>query len=398
MMANSFFGSFCRGSRGGGRVVVSSGLLPMMVLGLAMLTFVGSVTAPSATAQSNKADSREAAQRSQRSQQIRGKKPSRQQKLITVRGQIDQSGNAGKFKINFKEIETTLNQQVDLPRAPFPRDWEKASQESKIKWMTQFQQSDAGKKFIARNQQILEDAPAFNLRYNPDGEFIVYDVPPGIYGLQGRVDKEIDGVLHAFEVFAQITIDPAVDEVKLDPLPVLVTPLLKSGTDAPPVNIVTHDGKAKLTLNSKKLKGKYVFLNFWSTEDYQDQKTGTDHQKNVQKMVADLKDKYDLSLLNICMDDNRRAAVKHIMKNQYKLGLHGFTNGREHETVDRYGVRSTPSGFLIAPDRTIAMSQYEFYNLTQQKDSLTTVIEDRITGKDKPTPAKDDEAEDEAEE
>lgn len=362
----------------------------MMVLGLAMLTVVGSVTAPSATAQSNKADSREAAQRSQRSQQIRGKKPSPQQKLITVRGQIDQSANAGKFKINVKEIETTLNQQVDLPRAPFPRDWDKASQKAKLKWMQQFEQSDAGKKFIARNKKILEDAPAFNLRYNPDGEFVVYDVPPGIYGLQGRVDKEIDGVLHAFEVFAQITIDPAVDEVKLDPLPVLVTPLLKSGTDAPPVNIVTHDGKAKLTLNSKKLNEKYVFLNFWSTEDYQDQKTGTDHQKNVQKMVADLKDKYDLSLLNICMDDNRRAAVKHIMKNQYKLGLHGFTNGREHETVDRYGVRSTPSGFLIAPDRTIAMSQYEFYNLTKQKDSLTTVIEDRITGKDKPTPAKDE--------
>lgn len=393
MMANSFFGSSCLGSRGAGRVVVSPGLLPMMVLGLAMLTVVGSVTAPSATAQSNKADSREADQRSQRSQQIRGKKPSPQQKLITVRGQIDQSANAGKFKINVKEIETTLNQQVDLPRAPFPRDWDKASQKAKLKWMQQFEQSDAGKKFIARNKKILEDAPAFNLRYNPDGEFVVYDVPPGIYGLQGRVDKEIDGVLHAFEVFAQITIDPAVDEVKLDPLPVLVTPLLKSGTDAPPVNIVTHDGKAKLTLNSKKLNEKYVFLNFWSTEDYQDQKTGTDHQKNVQKMVADLKDKYDLSLLNICMDDNRRAAVKHIMKNQYKLGLHGFTNGREHETVDRYGVRSTPSGFLIAPDRTIAMSQYEFYNLTKQKDSLTTVIEDRITGKDKPTPAKDEDKE-----
>ena len=87
------------------------------------------------------------------------------------------------------------------------------------------------------------------------------------------------------------------------------------------------------------------------------------------------------------MDENRRSAVKHIMKNQYKLGLHGFTNGREHETVDTYGVRSTPTGFLIGPDRTIAMSQYEFYNLTKVKDSLETVIDDRITGKDKPTPA-----------
>ena len=118
-----------------------------------------------------------------------------------------------------------------------------------------------------------------------------------------------------------------------------------------------------------------------------DQQKGIDHQQSVQKMVADLKDKQNLGLLNICMDESRNAAVKHIMKNQYKLGLHGFTNGRDHETVDRYGVRSTPTGFLISPDGNIAMSQYEFYNLTKVKDSLTTVIEDRITGKDEPTPA-----------
>jgi hypothetical protein len=327
-------------------------------------------------------------QRPKGSEQIRGKKPSKRQKLVTIRGKIDQSANAGKFKINVKEIETTLNQQVDLPRAPFPKNWDKASQAAKVKWLKQFEQSGVGKRFIARNKQILEDAPAFNLRYNPAGEFVVYDVPPGIYGLQGRVDKEIEGVLHAFEVFAQITIDPAVDEVTLDPLPVLVTPLLSSGQKAPAISVTTHDGKAKLTLEVKKLKGKYVFLNFWSTEDSTGGNASTDHQKNVQKMAADLKDKYNLALLNICMDEKRRTAVKHIMKNQYRLGLHGFTSGREHETVDRYGVRSTPSGFLIAPDRTIAMSQYEFYNLTKQKDSLTKVIEDRITGKDKPTPAK----------
>ncbi|MDB4766681.1 hypothetical protein OAG71_03220, partial [bacterium] len=330
--------------------------------------------------------------------QIRGKKPSKRQKLVTVRGQIDQSKNAGKFKINVKEIETTLNQQVELPRAPFPKNWNKASTAAKVKWMKQFEASASGRQFVARNKQTLEDAPAFNLRFSPKGEFVVYDVPPGVYGLQGRVDKEIDGVLHAFEVFAKITIARDVDEVTLDPLPVLVTPLLASGKPAPPISIVTFDGKKKLTLNAKQLKGKYVFVNFWSTEDYQNIKTGVDHQKNVQKMVGDLKDKYDLALLNVCMDENRRTAVKHIMKNQYELGLHGFTNGREHETVDRYGVRSTPTGYLIDPERNIAMSQYEFYNLTKMKDSLTEVIEDRITGKDKPTPAAEKEDNEEKEE
>ena len=324
------------------------------------------------------------------SKQIRGKKPSKRQKLVTVRGQVDQSKNAGKFKINVKEIDTTLNQQVQLPRAPFPKKWDKASPAAKVKWMKQFEASATGRRFVARNKQILEDAPAFNLRYSPDGEFVVYDVPPGVYGLQGRVDKEVDGTLHAFEVFAKITISRDVDEVTLDPLPVLVTPLLNSGTKAPDVSVATHDGKAKLTLDAPKLKGKYVFLNFWSIKDYQNKKTGIDHQKSVQEMVGKLQGTRNLALLNICMDENRRSAVKHIMKNQYKLGLHGFTNGREHETVDTYGVRSTPTGFLIGPDRTIAMSQYEFYNLTKVKDSLVDVIEDRITGKDEPTPASEE--------
>ncbi len=351
-----------------------------MLAVLLMLSIVTDLNGPVANAQSKNNNARG-------SQQIRGKKPAASQKLVTLRGQVDQSANARKFKINIKEIETTLNQQVNLPRAPFPENWEQTAPAAKVKWMQQFEASAAGRRFIQRNKKTLEDAPAFNLRFSPEGDFVVYDVPPGVYGLQGRLDKEIDGIMHAFEVFAQITISADVEEVKLDPLPVLVTPLLVSGQPAPPINVVTHNGKAKLTLELAKLQGKYIFVNFWSSEDYQDEKTGEDHQQKVQKMVAALQDKHNLVLLSICLDDDRRAVVKHIMKNQYKLGLHGFTNGREHETIDRYGVRSTPTGFLIDPDRNIAMSQYEFYNLTKVKDSLTAVIEDRITGKDKPTPA-----------
>jgi len=367
-------------------------ILLLLLIGTSV-TLLSNSSVSTAMAQSGSAKSKTPRPRKKNklegSKQIRGKKPSNREKLVTVRGQIDQSENASKFKINIKEIETTLNQQVELKRAPFPRNWNKASPAAKVKWMKQFEATATGRRFVARKKQILDDAPAFNLRFSPKGEFVVYDVPPGTYGLQGRVDKEIDGILHAFEVFAKITIASDIDEVKLDPLPVLVTPLLASGGPAPPIGVVTHDGKAKLTLEAPKLKGKYVFVNFWSTEDYQDAKTGVDHQKNVQKMVSDLKEKYDITLLNVCMDDDRRTAVKHIMKNEYRLGLHGFTNGREHETADRYGVRSTPTGFLVGPDRNIAMSQYEFYNLTKQKDSLTTVVEDRITGKDKPTPAED---------
>lgn len=327
-----------------------------------------------------------------KSQQIRGKRPSRGQRLVVLSGRIDQSMNAEKFHVNVKTIKTTLNQQVQLARAPFPRNWDSYSAENKVKWIKAYETSPRGKAFLASNKKLIDDAPAFNLRFNKEGEFIVYDVPPGVYGLQGRVDNEIKGVNHAFEVFAEIKISGQFDEVTLDPIPVVVTPILASGMKAPKISVSTHNGKKKLSFANLQSKGgkpdpKYVFLNFWSTEDFVE-KGKTDYQQTVQQAIKELNaDGYKVGLLSICLDENRPAAIKHIMKHQFKKGLHGFTSGWEHDTVDRFGVRSTPSGWLLDKDSKIIMSQHEFYNVTKVKDSLATVIKDRIDGKDAPTPA-----------
>jgi hypothetical protein len=327
-----------------------------------------------------------------KSEQIRGKRPSRGQKLVVLSGRIDQSMNAEKFQVNLKTIKTTLNQQVKLARAPFPRDWDRYPAPNKLKWIKSFEASPRGKVFLAKNKRLIDDAPAFNLRFNKEGEFIVYDVPPGVYGLQGRVDNEIKGVKYAFEVFAEINVNGQFDEVTLDPIPVVVTPILNSGMTAPKISVSTHNGKSKLSFDNLQVrKGKpdpkYVFLNFWSTEDFVE-KGKPDYQQTVQDAIKELNaDGYKVGLLSICLDENRPAAIKHIMKNQFKKGLHGFTNGWDHETVERFGVRSTPSGWLLDQDNKIVMSQHEFYNLTKFKASLATVIKDRIDGKDAPTPA-----------
>lgn len=350
------------------------------------LVFVGIAATPTpADAQTSKAKAPE----KDGSSQVRGKRPARDSRLVEVRGRVDQSMNAKKFQLNLKELPTTLNKQVELKRAPFPKNWETLTEEARVKWITEYENSDAGKKFIAANKKRLDDAPVFSVRFNPNGEFVVYDVPAGIYGLQGRVDKEIDGISHAFEVFGEISIDDQFDEVVLDPLPVVVTPVLQSGKPAPPVKVATYNGKATLSLDNRKLKDKFVFLNFWSTADYAPD-DDQNHQVKVQAAIGELQKKYPIALLSVCLDEDRSAAVKHVMEKKYKNGLHGFTSGWDHETVNLYGVRSTPSGWLIAPDRTIAMSQYELYSLSRQKPSLAEVISDRIDGKDKPTPAQSD--------
>jgi len=230
------------------------------------------------------------------------------------------------------------------------------------------------------------------LRFNKEGEFIVYDVPPGVYGLQGRVDKEIGDVNHAFEIFAEIKVSGQFDEVALDPIPVVVTPILTSGMQAPKISVSTHNGKKKLSFaNLQKKKGKpdpkYVFVNFWSTKDFVE-KGKPDYQQTVQAAIKEMEaEGYKVGLLSICLDEDRPTAIDHIMKNEFRKGLHGFTSGWEHETVDRFGVRSTPSGWLLDQNNKIIMSQYEFYNLTKVKDSLADVLKDRIDGKDAPTPA-----------
>jgi len=159
--------------------------------------------------------------------------------------------------------------------------------------------------------------------------------PPGEYGLQGRFDKEIEGITYGFEVFARIKVLGDVDQLKLEPVPVTITPLFEQGQ---PVSIV--------------------------------------------------------------LDEDRKKAIKWLIDKEFKQGSYGFPKeGWEDKTVDAYGVRSTPSGWLISNDseRKILISQHEFFKLARVKSSITEIVRDRIDGKDTPTPAKEPESEGEKE-
>lgn len=309
-------------------------------------------------------------------------KKSRKKERAMIRGQISHVSKADREKVKFEEIKTSIHQQVDPPDVPVPRNWATMKLEDQKQWAIRFKESDRGKKFLADREKMIAEAPVFEVVYEDDGKFTVYDVPPGVFGLQGRVDKEINGTMHAFEVFAEINVGKDVQIVDLKPIPIVVTPLFKSGQPAPKIAVETFDGKDVLTLQTPSYQGKYLFLNFWYTGD-----KGQEYQKQVQDMYRDLKADYPIKLLSVCMDEKRKEAIKYIVKAQYKLGSHGFTDGWDHETVEAYGVRSTPSGWLIGPDGKIAMTQHEFYQAVKIKDTITTVIRDRIEGKDKPTPA-----------
>lgn len=319
-----------------------------------------------------------------------------QDDTANVRGKIEfdptrqTSPDGEKLTVPFAEIGAKLRERVIPPRAPLPEgfsDWELAERQ---KWEKEFLASDAGKAFLEQRKQLFDNAKSFDVKFEKDGKFVIFDVPVGVYGLSGRVDKKIGESTYGFEVFAQIEILEGVDELNLQPLSVAITPLLNAGQSAPPISVKTHDGK--LELNLETFQDNYLFLSFWTIES----PTVKREQTLVQEMYQTLESKYDLRLLSINVDQDQKKALPFVVENELK-GNHGFTGGHDHPTIFNYGVRSYPSFWLIGKDGKILMTQFEIAQAMRVKPSLTAIVSDRIEGKDNPTPAQETDATDQSE-
>ena len=309
--------------------------------------------------------------------------------VATIRGRIAydktriQSWDKNRLVIPYQDIEAKIRQKVQPQVAPFPKGYEKFTPQAKIKWQKDFMATAKGKRLVAANKKMIEEASAFDVKFEKDGKFVIYDVPYGTYGIQGRTDKEINGKFYAFEVFGEIPVINGMDDIPLKPMRVEVTPLVKRGEAAPPVGAKTHDGKHTLSLDHRAFKGKMVFINFWISKS----PTSPVEQKMIQDMYAKLKKKHNMKLISICVDKDRGKAIDYIKEKALKEGSHGFTRGVEHRTIFDYGVRSFPSFWLIGPDGKVMMSQYEISQAMRVKPDMITIVEDRISGKDVPTPA-----------
>ncbi len=312
--------------------------------------------------------------------QANAQRKKKEKRFATVQGVIKNDSRKA-FRVKYDEIKTSLRKIVVPKSPPFPSGWEKASEDERKEWLGKFYQSDRGKKFLKDQEKAINDAPAFDVKYNDDGDFVVYDVSPGDYGLQGRIDKDIDGITYGFEVFARIKVLDDVDQIKLQPIPVTITPLFKTGQPAPSVALKTSKGK-DLNFDLKAYKDHYIFLNFMNSGD-----RTPGYQKQVQEMYKALGKSHKVKLISVVLDKDQTKAIKWLVKKKFTEGSYGFTKGWEDKIVDDYGVRSTPSGWLISKDadRKIMMTQHEFFRMTRVKDSITDIVRDRIDGKDTPT-------------
>ncbi len=314
-------------------------------------------------------------------QQLKAQK-NKDREYATVQGVIKNDARKA-FRVSYDEIKTSLRKVVFPKQPPFPSNWEKMAEADRKQWLEKFYKSDRGKQYLEAREKLINEAPSFDVKYNDKGDFVVYDVPPGDYGLQGRVDKEVDGITYGFEVFARIKVLDDVDQIKLEPIPVTITPLFKQGQSAPPLSVKTNKGK-ELSFDLSAYKDHYIFLNFLNTSDLT-----PGYQQQVQDMYKALNKSHKVKLISVVMDDDATKAIKWLLRKKFTEGSYGFTEGWDHKTVEAYGVRSTPSGWLISndQDRKILISQHEFFRLARVKPSITQIVQDRIEGKDSPTPA-----------
>lgn len=309
--------------------------------------------------------------------------------VAVIRGQVafdenqSESWDGNRLTIPYEEIEGKIRQRVVPPPPPYPAGYKQWDREKLIQWELEFIKTKAGKKFVEDRRKLIQSAHVFDVKFEKDGKFVIYDVPYGVYGIQSRIDKEINGKKYAFEVFGEIPVEKGMDEIPLNKMRVEVSPLIQQNEIAPPVDVKTSDDEKELNLKQAAFKDKMVFVNFWSTKS----PTAVAEQKMIQDMFVTLRGKHPIELVSICVDQDKEKALEFIEENDLEEGTHGFSSGLDHRTIFDFGVRSFPSYWLIGADGKVMMTQFEVARQMRLKSDMKTIVEDRILGKEVPTPA-----------
>lgn len=303
--------------------------------------------------------------------------------LATVKGRLLQHEKP-EFNLDFADLKAEFIQRVELPSPPVPQGWPQMSPVDRAAWVSEFEASDEGKQFLADRQKIVDSANRFELSLEKGGQFVLYDVPPGTYGLRGRLEKEVEKKLYVFEVFGQVQVSEDVEEVLLDPMMVTASRLLKSGEAVPEFSIPTFDGKAKI--DNSLIADKNVLFSFWSMKS----PPSLEFVVQVQQAYQDIREHRPLQLLSVCIDSDTQDALDFV-KAKKLLGWHGQAEQWEHSMVNEFGVRAIPALFLSDDQGIIRMTQMDFQRSFHQnaQADLTQIVMEALSNKSVPTPAAD---------
>ena len=305
-----------------------------------------------------------------------GQRNKKKKELATVKGRIVQNEDPN-LRLPYNDLNIRLVEQIRLPIPETPPEFKDWPPEKRKKWIDDFEASPEGKKLIERRKKLHDAANTFDIKVEKNGKFIVYDVPPGRYGMHGRADKKIDNKLYAFEVFGQIEVREEVDQLDLGRMVIATTRLVSRGEKTPNIELETFDG---IQLSNDDVKGKFVVVYFWSMAS----PATAEFLPVVKKLQSEFANRPNFELLSVNLDDDRDAALKFMNDNGVE-GLRGYAGDWEHKTVTEFGVRAIPALFLLGDNGKVLMTRGEFLQAFQAgKDDLTNIVDDRIAGRDTP--------------
>ncbi len=299
----------------------------------------------------------------------------------TVKGKII-ADQGFPFEFDLATLAVGIAEQIAYVPPPLPSDWGTRTEEQRQTWVQEFQDSDAGKEFLAKREEQYKNQRRFQLETQKDGSFEVLNVPPGKYNLFGRKDVEVESKNYAVEVFGLIEVLD-VDELDLKLLPLTVTRLLAVGEIAPAIEIDSLDKGGRLSLTQ--LQSRPVLVYFWTTSN-----PGAERDAPaLKKMYEALSDELKLELVSICVDEATEKAVEFVTAQQLTWPQ-GRTGGWQHPLLADFGIRSIPAFCLIGADGKILFTNADFFReFAKPASDLTKIVRDNVLGI-KPDVAKPD--------
>jgi len=275
------------------------------------------------------------------------------------------------------ELLMQLTENIQMEQPPIPENWNELAPEAQNAWWESFQASEKGKLFIAAQEERFRNRKQFDIRVSPTGEFSVFDVPNGVWDLRGSVRKEAGPYEMLFEVFGELEIEDAVEEVALGEMTVAGIPIFREGDVAPNPEL-NVDGKP-VRLDS--FQGKYVLLTFWSAA----LPPSSFFQKNLQTVADTIGKKHPLQLLSVALDPDTEAEKEFFAENG-QAGLYASATLTD-PLVEDFGVRSIPWLMLIGPDGKIMMGDQALgIALRTSGLDLAEIVTRKIEGREIPAP------------